>query len=155
LCGDAVLDKTRHVGKAIRSVNNVLMRRFDSNRPDKEALARITNANRWVIGYLTEQQMNGKDVYQRDLETAFSVTRSTVSKVIDLMIKKGFIVRQTAAHDARLKRLVLTPKALELSEKMCLYAEGMEKVVTAGFTQEEIDTLLAYLERIKNNLGSD
>jgi DNA-binding MarR family transcriptional regulator len=128
------------------------MRRFDLNRPDKEALERITNANRWVIGFLAEQQQKGKDVFQRDLEETFCVTRSTVSKVLDLMVRKGLVERQAVPHDARLKKLVLTPKALELSERMRLYAEEVEREVTAGFSQEEIDTLLDYIERIRKNL---
>ena len=56
------MEKRRFVGKAIRWLNNVIMRRFDSNRPDKEALEEITNANRWVIGLLVDQQESGKDV---------------------------------------------------------------------------------------------
>ena len=147
------MEKRRSVGKAIRSLNNVIMRRFDSNRPDKEALERITNANRWVIGFLVDQQEKRKDVYQKDLEEAFSITRSTVSKVIDLMMQKGLIERFPVAHDARLKKLVLTQKALELSEKMRIYAEGVEREITAGFTEEELDTLLSYIERIRRNLG--
>lgn len=147
------MDNKRHIGREIRSLNNILMRRFDSNRPDKEELGRITNANRWVIGYLTEQQAKGKDVFQRDLEETFCITRSTVSKVIDLMIQKGLIERQAVPYDARLKKLVLTEKALELSGRVRLYAEGVEKEVTAGFTQEEISTLLSYIDRIRKNLG--
>ena len=128
------------------------MRRFDLGRPDKEALERITNANRWVIGFLAEHEQRGKDVYQRDLEETFCVTRSTVSKVLDLMVQKGLVERQAVPHDARLKKLKLTPKALDLSEKMQAYAEEVEREVTLGFSQEEIDTLLDYIERIRRNL---
>ena len=102
------MEKRRAVGMAVRCLNNVVMRRFDSNRPDKEALEEITNANRWVIGLLVDQQESGKDVYQ---------------------------------------------KALELSAKMRAYAEGVEHEITAGFTEEELDTLLSYIGRIKRNLG--
>jgi DNA-binding MarR family transcriptional regulator len=147
------LDKNRAVGKAIRSLNNKIARRFDANRPDKEVLERITGTNRWVIGYLVEQKRAGKEVYQRDLEEAFGVTRSTVSKVLDLMVRKGLIERRSVERDARLKKLVLLPKALELSERMCAYAEGVEKEITAGFSPEEIETLMSYIDRMKKNLG--
>lgn len=148
------MDNKRHVGRAIRKLNNLLMRRFDLNRPDKEALERITNANRWVISFLHEQQQKGKDVFQRDLEEAFCVTRSTISKVLDLMVQKGLVERRPVPHDARLKKLVLTPKALDLSERMQAYAQEVEREVTAGFSQEEIDTLLDFIDRIRKNLGN-
>jgi DNA-binding MarR family transcriptional regulator len=147
------LEKNRLVGKTIRSLNNMITRRFDASRPDKEVLERITGTNRWVIGYLVEQRRAGKDVYQRDLEKAFGVTRSTVSKVLDLMEQKGLIERQSVECDARLKKLVLLPKALELSERMCAYAEGVEKEITAGFSPAEIENLFDYIDRIKKNLG--
>jgi DNA-binding MarR family transcriptional regulator len=151
--GRTFLDKRRSVGKSVRSLNNLIMRRFDSNRPDREALERVTNANRWVISFLVEQQNNGKDVYQKDLETAFCITRSTISKVIDLMIQKDLIRRMPVAHDARLKKLVLTQKAMELSEKMRIYADGVEREITAGFSDKELDTLFEYIDRMKKNLG--
>ncbi len=147
------LEKNRSVGKAIRSLNNMIMRRFDSNRPDKEVLERITGTNRWVIGFMVDQQRAGKTVYQRDLEEAFGVTRSTVSKVLDLMVQKGLIERQSVAHDARLKKLVLLPKAMELSQKMRAYAEGVEKEILTGFTPQEIENLFDYIDRMKKNLG--
>ena len=147
------MGQERSVGKAVRSLNNKIMRRFDANRPDKEFLERITGTNRWVIGYLAQKRREGQLVCQRDLEEAFGVTRSTVSKVLDLMERKGLIERRSVERDGRLKEIALLPKALELSEKMRAYAEGVEREITAGFTPEEIDSLFDYIERIKRNLG--
>ncbi len=36
---------------------------------------------------------------------------------------------------------------------MRAYAEGVEREIAAGFTEEELDTLLSYIGRIKRNLG--
>jgi hypothetical protein len=87
--GRIFLNKRRSIGKSVRSLNNLIMRRFDRDRPDREVLERITGTNRWVIGYLVEQERAGREVCQRDLEEAFGITRSTVSKVLDLMERKG------------------------------------------------------------------
>lgn len=144
---------SRSAGKAIRSLNNMIARRFDAGRPDREVLERITCANRWVIGYLVEQAQAGREVYQRDLEQTFGITRSTVSKVLDLMERKGLIERQGVAHDARLKKLALLPKALELSERMRAYAESVERELLAGFSPEEVERLFGYIDRMKKNLG--
>lgn len=147
------VEVNRSVGKAIRSLNNAIARRFDAGRPDREVLERITCANRWVIGYLVEQARAGRDVYQRDLEETFGITRSTVSKVLNLMVRKGLIERQSVAHDARLKKLVLLPKALELSARMRTYAESVERELLAGFSPEEVEHLFDYIRRMKKNLG--
>lgn len=147
------VEENRSVGKAIRSLNNMIARRFDAGRPDREVLERITCANRWVIGYLVEQARAGRAVYQRDLEEVFGVTRSTVSKVLDLMVRKELIERKKVAHDARLKELVLLPKALELSARMRAYAEGVERELLAGFSPEEVERLFGCIGRMKKNLG--
>jgi DNA-binding MarR family transcriptional regulator len=148
-----LVEVNRSVGKAIRSLNNMIARRFDAGGPDREVLERITCGNRWVIGYLVEQTQAGREVYQRDLEKTFGITRSTVSKVLDLMVRKGLIERQSVAHDARLKKLVLLPKALELSAQMRAYAESVERELLTGFSPEEVERLFGYIDRMKKNLG--
>lgn len=147
------VETNRSVGKAIRSLNNMIARRFDAGRPDREVLERITGTNRWVIGYLVGETRAGREVYQRDLEQVFGVTRSTVSKVLDLMAQKGLIERQSVERDGRMKKLVPLPKALELSERMCAYGESMEKALLKGFSPEEVETLFSYIDRMKKNLG--
>lgn len=140
------------IGKELRSVNNQIRRYFD-NRTNKKAVDSATDTNGWIIGFIAGRA--GQDVYQRDLEEAFGVTRSTASKVVNLMVQKGFIDRQTVKHDARLRKLVLTPKAMEIHEMMLEDRKLFEEQVVKGFTQEEIETLYSYLQRIKNNVKID
>jgi DNA-binding MarR family transcriptional regulator len=147
------VETNRSVGKAIRSLNNMIARRFDAGRPDREVLERITGTNGWVIGYLVEETRAGREVCQRDLERAFGVTRSTVSKVLDLMAQKGLIERQSVERDARMKKLVLLPKAIELSERMRAHGESVERALLSGFSPEEVQTLFNYIDRMKKNLG--
>ena len=107
-----------------------------------------------MIGYLVDQEQAGREVCQRDLEEAFGITRSTVSKVLDLMERKGLIERTSVERDARLKKLTLLPKAWELSKQMREYAEGVEREIARGFSPEEIKNLFNYIDRIRENLGA-
>ncbi|SPU25488.1 MarR family transcriptional regulator [Bifidobacterium bifidum] len=52
-----------------------------------------------------------REIYQHTIEQKFCITRSTASRVLALMEKKGLIARESVAHDARCKRIVLTDKA--------------------------------------------
>ena len=103
-----------------------------------------------IIGYIADN--SPRDIYQRDLEETFGITRSTVSKNINLMVQKGLIVREGVAHDARLKKLVLTPKAWVMFEKMKRDSFEMEKRLTSGFSPEELKLLLQLIERMKQNM---
>lgn len=53
----------------------------------------------------------GREIYQHTIEQKFCITRSTASRVLALMEKKGLIARESVEHDARCKRIVLTDKA--------------------------------------------
>lgn len=137
------------VGLELRSLNNLIKREID-NSPEKKQADSITGTNGWIIGYISKH--SDQDIYQKDLEEHFSITRSTASRVITLMERKGLVKRESVASDARLKKLVLTQKAMDASEMMYRGAAEMEKKLTKGFTKDEIDRLFSYIERMKHNL---
>lgn len=143
------MDK-RNIGIELRSINNLIMR-YMENHANKKKVDSITGTNGWIIGYIAEN--HNRDVYQRDLEAEFSITRSTASKVINLMVQKGLIVRESVPHDARLKKLVLTDKAHEISCIMKQDGAVMNDVLIHGFSKDELDDLYSFLKRMKANIS--
>lgn len=121
------------------------------NSPIKRQIESITGTNGWIIGFLAANA--DKEIYQKDLEKQFSITRSTASKVLILMEKKGLIERRGVPHDARLKKLVLTEKAWKISELMIDDATRMEQALTKGFTDEELEYFCSCIQRMKNNIS--
>lgn len=142
------MEKVR-IGLEFRSLSNLIRRYFDFSSHKKE-IETITGNNGWIICYLADNA--DKDIYQKDLETHFTITRSTASKVLSLMEQKGLIIRQSVAKDARLKRLILTEKAWELKELMREDSEKMEQHLISGFTDDELKVLHSYLQRMKENM---
>lgn len=138
------------IGVELRSLNNLIRRYFEFSSYKKEIQA-ITGNNGWIIGYLAENE--GRDIYQKDLEEHFTITRSTASKVLRLMEQKDLIQRQAVAQDARLKKIVLTEKAWKIRELMREDANRMEKQLTDGFTDEELKMLYSYVQRMKKNIS--
>jgi len=138
------------VGHELRILNHQI-HRFLENKAHKKTVDNITGTNGWIIGFIAEQ--GSADVYQKDLEQEFNITRSTASRVVDLMVKKGLIEKQRVAHDARLKKLVLTAKALDVSTLMKEDKEKLEEILVSGFSPDEIETLLSYVERMKKNVS--
>ena len=141
--------KKKLIGFELRCLNNLIMRKIE-NSSSKKQIDSITGMNGWIIGFLAENA--DKDIYQKDLEEQFSITRSTVSKVLILMEKKGLIERHGVPHDARLKKLVLTEKAWKISKLMINDAIRMEETLTNGFTEEELDSLYSCIQRMKDNI---
>ncbi len=133
----------------LRTLNNMIMRYMDKHSHKKNIDA-ITGTNGWIIAFIANRP--DKDVFQRDLENIFGITRSTASKVVNLMVHKGLVERQSVPYDARLKKLVLTPRAQELSNLMQQDAVDMETMLTKGFSQEEREQLSGFIARMRENV---
>lgn len=144
--------ENREIGKQLRMINNSVRRYIDRNYEGKKEVDNMTCSNGWIIGMLCDAELSGRDVMQRDLENEFGITRSTASKVLILLEKKGVIARESVSHDARLKKIVLTEKSRELAGKLRADTAQMESVLTRGFTPEELETLNGYLDRLQKNI---
>lgn len=142
---------TERIGLELRSLNNMIRRYFEFSTHRRE-IESVTGNNGWIIGYLADH--DGQDIYQKDIEDHFTITRSTASKVLGLMEQKGLILRQAVTQDARLKRIVLTPRAQDLREIMLEDRDKMEEALVRGFRAEEKEALLGYLKRMKANISA-
>ncbi len=142
------MDK-KHVVVQLRALNNI-MRRYLFFSSNSEEIKDITGNNGWIIGFLIENE--DRDIFQKDIEERFTITRSTASRVLSLMEDKDLIKRETSGKDARLKKISLTSKSREISKIMMEESAKMERMMLDGFSKEEVDQLLEYFERMKNNL---
>ncbi|MDE7194796.1 MAG: MarR family winged helix-turn-helix transcriptional regulator [Oscillospiraceae bacterium] len=136
------------MGIRLRMLNNAI-RRYMDRCSRKSELDHLTCSNGWIIGYIDDA---GGSVFQKDLEGEFGITRSTASKVIILMEKKGMLKREGVSHDARLKKIMLTEKSMEVIKIMREDRERMEARLTKGFTPQELEVLYGFFDRIQANL---
>lgn len=141
------MEETVH--NELRSLSHIIYR-FIENLPNKKKIESMTGTNGCIIGYLAEN--SGHDVFQKDIEKAFGITRSTASKVINLMEQKGLVERQSVSCDARLKKIVMTDKSKAVSHLMAEDMALVEGILTDGFSPEEKEALYDYLKRMKLNL---
>lgn len=132
---------------------STLIRRCADNTIPLQQVNNITGSNGWILQFLAEHE--GENVFQRDLQNSFSVTRSTISKVVKLMESKGLIRRESVFSDARLKKLVLTDRGREIHQLASAGNNELETRMTRGFSQEEMETLMSLLVRISKNLEDE
>ena len=144
------MKEKKYMGRELRVLDN-LIKRFIDKQMNKVQIDRITGSNGWIIGYIREHE--GEPVYQKDLECEFNVTRSTASKVVNLMVEKGLIIRESVPGDARLKRLILTSKAKAMEEEMERNRDLVEAQIVKGVSDEELEQFYSYIERIMKNVS--
>ena len=61
-------------------------------------------SNGYIISYLCENE--DKNIFQRDIEREFDLSRSTVSTILKELEKEGLIERKSVIIDVRLKKVV-------------------------------------------------
>lgn len=90
-----------------------------------------TGGNAHIIMFLARNR--NREIYQHTIEQKFCITRSTASRVLALMEKKGLIARESVAHDARCKRIVLTDKADAIVADLKANGERVERCWLMAF----------------------
>ena len=68
------------------------------------------------------------------------------------MEKNGYITRESVASDARLKKIVLTEKAITLHNLIIEDIRQREKRMKTGLSEEELATFFSITEKIRANL---
>jgi len=138
-----------HIGFEIRTLNNLLSRKMIASAA-KNGVDELTIMHGWIIGYLCRNQ--DRDIFQRDIETEFSISRSTVTGILKLMEKKGYIVRESVPRDARLKKLVLTELGKEMDERARSSIDALEEEMLGYFSAKEIDGFFAFAAKLRSSL---
>ena len=133
----------------IRRVDNLIFRRINQFAR-ANGVEQATPMHGWIIEYLYRHRE--EPVFQRDIEQEFSITRSTVTNILQLMERKGYIRRQSVPQDARLKQLVLTEEGIHFHEKTMLSFRQTDDYVTGLLTEEENAELLRLLNKLREAL---
>lgn len=111
----------------------------------------ITGVQSAMIGFIYEKSRK-KDVFAKDIEKEFELRRASTAGLLQNMEKNGLIKREMVGNDARLRKIVLTEKALELRRKLDKSIKNMEKKMQAGLTKEEVEKYLELTKKMAKNL---
>ncbi len=136
------------MGFEIRTLNNCVKRFVQSKKPIE--LDKSTGVHGWAIKFFYENRE--KDVFQRDFEARFSIRRSTATNMLKLMEKNGIITRQKVPYDARLKKIMLTDKAIEIHKKATDNITMIDSMLKKGISPSELYTFYSVIDKIKANL---
>ena len=134
-------------GKMFRDISHRFHRLGDENL----AKHKVTLAQLKILSYVSRHSKEG-DVYQKDLEEAFDIRRSSVSEILRTMETGGILKREGSPADARVKTVSLTEKGKKLDEELISFIQNLESDLLSGFEETEKETLAGFLLRIMDNL---
>jgi len=140
------------LGLHIDKINRIISRKIDA-AVIRSIDGKITLSQAYVIDFISDN--SSRDIFQKDIEKEFDLKRSSVSLMLNNMEKNDLIKRVPVAEDARLKKIVLTEKSIELSKEISDAIDSGENQVAKGITPEEIDVFYKVLGKIRNNLEDE
>ena len=107
----------------------------------------------WMLGYLYHRR--DKEVFQKDMEADFHMAKSSVTAALQGLEKNGYIRREPVERDARLKKIVVTERGIQLHDSIKQSIEDMERKLAADVTPKQRLQLFAMWEEIKHRLEQE
>lgn len=150
---EAFMDnKENAVGFYVRELSNAMKKYKETDECNSE-IRNITMMQRWIIWYLTENANH--DVYQRELENALNIGKSTLTEVLNLMEKNSLVTRVASQKDARCKKIVLTEKSIQINCEISHRIKAAEEKMKKDIPQEELDMFLKNIKKMIANISED
>ncbi len=137
-----------YIGKKI----NILAKRIHRKIDKEVSQYGMTAVQGRILGFIFHKS-DKKDIFQKDIEEELDIRRSSVTSVLQLMEKNGYIKRVSVTEDARLKKIVMTERGLEVQRKVYDSIVNIEESIRNELSNDEIKTLVNLIDRLTQKIG--
>ncbi|MFW2487480.1 MarR family winged helix-turn-helix transcriptional regulator [Clostridium chromiireducens] len=142
------MDNEVSIGKKI----NILAKRIH-RAIDKEASQYgVTSVQGRILAFISHES-KVREIYQKDIEEDLDIRRSSVTSVLQLMEKNGFIKRVSVSEDARLKKIVITEKGIEIHNHVHNFIQGFEKSLRDELSEAEMNIFVSLIDRLSKKIA--
>lgn len=111
----------------------------------------ITAVQSHVLFYILRHSKEGP-VFQKDVEEAFELSRSTATGILQILERNGLIERNSVPYDARLKSLVLTEKAEQMNAQVHACIQETEQAMTRDISPGQLQLFKEIASKMSENL---
>lgn len=91
-------------------------------------------------------------LYQSQVAKLLKKDRPNITRMVDILDKKGYILRKKDSENKRIVKLFITESGKNAVEMMEPLRIEFYKNMMDGFSQADIDNLYMSLEKIRNNM---
>ena len=139
--------ESKDIGRCVHILSRQIKRKID------EAVSKyeVTAVQCSFIKLISESAKDG-DVYAKAIEAEFNMRRATVAEILSLMEKNGLITRESQVGDARLKKITLTQKSIEIQKNIENEIKKVEDSLKNNLTKEEINKFMEILQKMSKNI---
>ncbi|MGN7865935.1 MarR family winged helix-turn-helix transcriptional regulator [Chryseobacterium sp.] len=130
-----------NIDKAIRSYRNYAQRQL-------KAHGFTITIDQWLI---IKAILENPGIPQNEIGDLVFKDNASVTRIIDLMVKSGYITRQVHPDDRRKTNLEVTVSGKEVIQKVQDLVEKNRKTALKGITKGELEVMYSALLKISEN----
>ena len=112
----------------------------------------IHHSQHRMLIYLTHH--TGEIPSQRELAEVLGVSPAAVTTTLKRLEKEGYISRSITDEDNRRNEIRITEKGRTKVAESRVIFESVDTAMFEGFTEDEMETLIHFMERIDRNLDA-
>lgn len=142
------MDKDTLIGREVSIFANRIHRAIGK----EAAKYGITDVQSRILGFI-QHNADKRDIFQKDIEEHLDIRRSSVTSVLQLMEKNGYIKRISVSEDARLKKIILTEKGLKTQKCIFDFILKFEKSLRDELSDDEFHTLIDLINRLSSKIA--
>ncbi|MGG2089223.1 MarR family transcriptional regulator [Priestia aryabhattai] len=135
-----ILREIGMIARALDSISNIEFKEYDLTKGQYLYLVRICE---------------NPGIIQEKLAEMIKVDRTTAARAIKKLEMNGFIEKKDGLHNKKNKNLFPTEKGKNVYPFIKRENDYSDKVALEGFTQEEADTILKLVQRVRKNIETD
>jgi len=139
---------SQHTGPLIKRLNTGIETHMNNVAAEMDLTGTQIHLLHYVCLHYKEQ------LTQVRLEEIFSLSHATLSGIVSRLLNKEFLYVRISEQDKRIKYLYPTQKAFDCDNAMHSRIKACESALAAGFSEEELEMLRQYLERMIANVDN-
>lgn len=134
------------LGFVVHDVARMMRWEFDR----RASSIRLTRSQWSVLAHL----LRTDGIQQRELAEQMDITAITLTGLLDRMEREGWVERRADPIDRRAKRIFLTEKVAPVTKELRTLAREVRKTALQGLNENEQQTLMNLLVRVRGNLSA-
>lgn len=130
-----------HIGYTANTLRNGLTKTFHENGFE-------LSYAQWVVLFQLDEKKGNP---MQELIHLLYKEKTTVTRMIDGLEKRGLIIKKPIEGDKRAKQVFLTPEGIAVRDKLFPLALNFNEKISSNLSEEEAKNLIEILKKIYDN----
>lgn len=141
----------KSIGSEIKKIDNLIVRKIVSY--SKNNINKLTPAQMMITRYLFKN--SNRKIYQKDIERDLPFRKSTVSGIIQTMIKNNIITTISSKEDGRSKEILLTENGIKINKEIEENILKFDKLLKNNINSDDLRIFFKVTNQIQENLKGE